>query len=160
MLDGGDAEELLTLAFQIPVIENRLLTTVAHAAHIDWVFPAFPIANRVDKLAIGLGHRAVVLLDAAAHLRKQLVAEARKVISGLFVEIVFRFEIRANVHIQRCRIPEHLLPVLIPQPGVIIGAGNAVLNNLDRTFLSHRRNGGEHGKGLGRGIFHRQAGRR
>jgi hypothetical protein len=109
----GDAKELFSRTLEVAVVEDRLGASVARRTHVDGVFAAFAEADGIGELAVDRGHRAVVLLDAAAHFRGQLLAECFEVVRGVIVVAVLGFEMRTNVRVQRARVAQDLLPVAV-----------------------------------------------
>lgn len=83
----------------------------------------------------------IVLLDAALHFVKQLFLKRLGVAHRCFHIGVFRFQMGADGGVENGCVLEHGLPVIGPEPGVIVGAGNAVMRILNGPFFGGRGGG-------------------
>ena len=151
VLGRGDVEEGLVLGRSVGV-QQHLLGAAAHGfAGVDGVLGSVRIAGVVDEGAVGGGDGAVVLLDPAAHLGKQLGLQVLgRGELGASVGVL-RLEVGADVGTQNARVAHDLLPVLILQPGVVVGPHAPEL--LDP--LGPHVGGGSQGRqGTGGGVIH------
>ena len=148
MVDCGDSKELFAFALEVAVIENRLGAALAGSAYVDRVLAALAESNGIGELPVDFGHRAVVLLDTAAHFLEELLAKRFEVASGVFVIGILGVEMRANVRIERARVTQDLLPVRVTQPGIVVDALDAVLFDFDRALFGLRWSGRESGERL------------
>ena len=145
---GADAEERLALALPVAVEEDGLIAAVARHANEDRVFAAFAKAHSVGIRPIVGWHAAVVFLDAAAHFPEELLAQIFQVAGCRLVVRVLGDEVPTNVFVQHLGIAQHLLPVVVAHPGVIVDSRLPVLLDFDRQFFRHRRFDRDHGKRL------------
>ncbi len=97
-----------------------------HAADL-LMLAAFAILVEISKRPIRRGNAGVIFLDTCAHFRDELLLKPRGVAEHRVGIGVFSLEIGANVGLKHGRIAQNLLPVLILQPGVVIGDRYAVV---------------------------------
>ncbi len=113
-------------------VQQHLFAAVAPAAgpaHVQWVLGAGVEADEVVERAVRHGRGGVVLLDPALHLLEQLGLQRlgrghhRRGVG------VLRLQVRADLRLQRLGVEQHLAPVVVAQPGVVVGAHLAVLDD-------------------------------
>ncbi len=107
----------------------------------DWIVRADVEAAIVVIAAIAIRYGGIVLLDAALHFVKQLFLKRLGVAHRCFHIGVFRFQMGADGGVENGCVLEHGLPVIGPEPGVIVGAGNAVMRILNGPFFGGRGGG-------------------
>ena len=83
-------------------------------------------ARVIGPRPVDLRRLAVVLLEARAHLALKLLLQGQCRREQRVGISVFGLEERANVARQLARIAQDLAPVLSPDPGIIVGPGEAV----------------------------------
>ena len=125
---AGAAELEVGEAFGELVAVEQQLHIAAIARHPAKLFmlAAFAVFAKVGKGTIRRGHAGIVFLDAAAHFRNQLLLQSGGVAEQALGIGILRFEIFSDIWIQHRRVVQHLLPVGVLQPGVIVGYGDAV----------------------------------
>jgi hypothetical protein len=95
-------------------------------------------ADAVGKRAVGGGDGGIVLLDPCPHLGNEGVLQAGDVGSRRVGIGVLLVEIGADVGCQRCGLAHHLLPVVGPQPAVVVGARDAEMGRGHGATLCRR----------------------
>ena len=81
------------------------------------------------------------MLDTSLHLLKKNLLQRLRVCHGGFLIGIFSFQIVTNILVQQGRVLENLLPIVGPQPGIIIRA----LNPMAR--IAHGLFSGDRGRG-------------
>ncbi len=99
----------------------------AEPAGVDRVLRARLVADIVFERAVGRGHGGIVGLDAALHLLEQLVLQRFGPGQHRLGVGVLRLQMGADVLAQGLGIVQHLAPVLVLHPGVVVGADAAQL---------------------------------
>ena len=143
MIDIADPE--IGLAFRFLVgVENDLLAVfgLPCAPAEEGVLCAFDKPRVVGEGAVRRGYGTVVLLDAALHFLEERFAKFGERFERFFRIGVLRFEIGANIAVERVRIAHHLAPVLVAKPGVVVDPDNAVVFVGLRPFFGARRRRG------------------
>ena len=144
-LDVAKGKIVLPLAQRVAVQQQRLgrfcIERVrGRPARKHGILPALAIPRIIRPRTINIRNRAVILLDAPAHLGKQLLAQrCRRLFQNRLGEGVLRFQIFADIRAQQRRLAHHLLPVFILQPVVRIVPRAAELGDLVINALGHRR---------------------
>jgi hypothetical protein len=121
-------------------IENDLgIAALARAASEQFVLPALTELAQVSVDAVGRGHAGIVFLDAPAHFLDQPLLQRRGMAKQALGVGVFGFQIFTDIRIQDRRIAQHLLPVFILQPRIIVDDRNAVGGESVRAARRDRR---------------------
>ena len=136
---AGKTEIGLPLGFLVAVEQHGFFAAFARQTEIDRLLAARDITEAIAPRAIGRGDRAVIFLDAAAHFREQRLLQVLGVGHRGLLVVVLGFQMRADGGIEDLCILEDRLPVIGSQPGIIVGAGNAVAGIAGRTALRARR---------------------
>ena len=119
--------EVVMIRRELVAVENDLgLAAVARHAAEQFVLPAFAELAHIGERPVRRRHAGIVFLDAAAHFRHQRLLQAGGVAEQAFGVVVLGFEIRADIRIEHRGIAQHLLPVGVLQPRIIVGDGDAV----------------------------------
>ena len=142
---GGGAELPIGLALRldIAVEENCFALAAARPAAQARVLPANFIARIIVERAIGRGHGAVVLLEAAFHLGKQRFPQGGDIGHRGFGVGILGFEIGADVARKLGGLTHHLLPVVRPEPGIVVADRNAVVGGNRWPLFRTRRSSSE-----------------
>ncbi len=99
------------------------------------------VAQIVVERAVRLGHGGVVRLDAPLHLLEDPGLQRLGVGEDSRGIGVLGLQMGADVGPQRRRIVQHLAPVLVLHPGVVVGPLAAELFDMLRAFGGDRRTG-------------------
>lgn len=127
--------------FGIPVEQDLGIVRRAaarHAAELR-ILPTFDEAREVFVGTVRLRDLAVVLFQARFHFLKQRLLQRLGACQHRFRVGVFGFEMRTDAGIEQRRLAHDLLPVLRPQPAVVVGQRNAVVQRSHRNSLRNRR---------------------
>lgn len=141
LVEAGETEIILALGLLVTVQQHMFFAAAARGAEIMRLLAAgheqCPVSIRpvIDR------HGGIVLLDAALHLFEQLFLKRLGVTHGRFHIGVFRLQMGADRRVEQGRVLEHGLPVIGPEPCVIVGAGNAVMRVLNGPFFGGRCGG-------------------
>ena len=114
-------------------------------ARKDRILAAFAVAHEIFERTVGQGRGGIILLDAALHFLEQGFLE---VPGGRHdgVQIgVLGVQMLADLRLQDGRVLHYGLPVVVAQPGIIIGARAAQLLGLKRLLAGAGRDGGARG---------------
>ncbi len=124
----------------------------AEAAGVDRVLGPGLVADVVFELSVGRGDGGVVGLDAALHLLEQLRLQGLGPGQHGPGVGVLRLQVAADVGAEGLGIVQHLAPVLVLHPGVVVGADAAQLFDALRLARGdrRRRDGSAHGAVLSR----------
>lgn len=141
LVEAGQAEIILAFGLLVAVQKHVFFAAIARCAEIMRL-----LAAGHEQCAIGIGavsyrNGGIILLDAALHLRKQLFLKCAGVAHRRFHIGVFRLQMGADRGVENGCVLEHGLPVIGPEPCVIVGAGNAVMRVLNRPFFGGRGGG-------------------
>ena len=148
MLAVADPEIGLPLRLAVAVEQQHLRRfVVAGRAAVERMLAAVHVADVVGPVAIGRGHRRLVLLHAPAHLGverlpQRLVGREEGVRVG-----VLGLQVGADLRVERVGLAHDPLPVGILEPGVIVAAGDPVQRRRDG--LAGRDGGRGGGSGHG-----------
>ena len=111
---------------------------VDRAAREDRILAALAIAGEIGVVAIPLGDRAVIFLDAATDLLEDSLLQCLcRCHDGVEIGIL-RVQQRADIAVQDVRLAHDLLPVFVLDPLVFVDPGEADLFDRDRTLLGAR----------------------
>ena len=116
-------------------------------AHVAGVLIAGLVFDVVVPAAIRRGNRAVVFLDAAAHLAEQRLLQGQGGSHHGLAVGVLGGQVVLNLGLDQGRIAQDRLPVVVLHPLIVVGPGAAQLFDDDRDFLGdgrlrHGRSGG------------------
>ena len=111
---------------RVAVEDDFDIAAVARHAAEQFVLPAFAELAHIGERPVRRRHAGIVLLDAATHFRNQRLLQAGGVAEQAFGVVVLGFEIGADIRIEHRGIAQHLLPVGVLQPRIIICDGDAV----------------------------------
>ena len=104
-----------------------------------WVLPSFAVAVVVLPLAVPCGDARIVLPDASAELVEERRAKRPGGSEHRFLVGVFRFQAGSDVRTEQGWIAHHLLPVLVLEPGVVVGTMAAVQRRAGNRFAGRDR---------------------
>ena len=108
-------------------IENDFgLATLARTASEQLVLSALTELAQVGVDSVRRGDAGIIFLDAPAHFLDQPLLQGRGVAKQALGVGVFGFEIFTDIRIQDGRVAQHLLPVFILQPRIIVDNLDAV----------------------------------
>jgi hypothetical protein len=127
---------------RVAVEQGRALAAIAWRAAEQRVLAAFAIARQVSERPIRLGHAGIVLLDAPAHFRDQRLLQRLGRPEHRLGIAVLCLEIGPDVGIEHSGVTQHLLPLLVLEPGIVVRQLDAVKRALERTFARDGRHGG------------------
>ena len=132
MLGGGDLVVGLALPLRFSrlgvFVQQHLLGAAAtRAAGVHRVLRAGVVSGVVLPRAVGGGNGAVVLLDAAAHLGDQGGLQRLRAGEHRAGVGVLRLQVLADVGADDLRVAQHLPPVLVLHPRVVVDAHPAEL---------------------------------
>ena len=144
----------LALARRIRIKHDLLaLVRAARAARKDRLFSAFFVTRIIVPGAVRGGDRAVIFFDAALHLLEHLGLKGLgRGEHGFGVGVLFG-QVRLDVGLNQAGIAQHLLPVIVFHPRIVINPNPALLLNTQGNFQGNGRcrASGVHGRGLGLG---------
>ncbi len=120
-----DGEKTLPFGFRIAVEEDLFGPALRLFAAEKRILPFRHETAEIGPAAIFRGHRGIVFLDPGAQLRRQPLAELCHRREDFAAPGIFRFQIGADIGIERFRLAHDALPVGVAQPGVRIGQGPA-----------------------------------
>ena len=138
MVDTGQAEIGLVPGQLVGVQKNGFFAPFARGAHDLGMLSALDIAGRVGVGAVGCRNGGIVLLDAALQLLKQRFLQRLGRCHRCIRICVLRLQIGPDLRIQRGGLAHHLLPIVRPQPGVVVRFGDAVMNGGGGALLRAR----------------------
>ena len=119
--------EIFLVGGEFVAVEDDLgRAAVARHAAEQFMLAALAEFAEIGVGAIRRGHAGIVFLDPAAHLRDQGLLQAGGVAEQAIGVAVLGFEIFADIAIEDRGVAQHLLPVLVLQPGIIVRHGDAV----------------------------------
>ena len=110
----------------VAIQDDLDLAAVARRAAEHFVLAALAEFAQIGERAIRRRHAGIVFLDPAAHFRNQRLLQSGGMAEQAFGVVVFRLEIFRISAFRTSRIAQHLLPVLILQPGIIIDNRDAM----------------------------------
>jgi S1-C subfamily serine protease len=130
------------------LVQQHLLAVVASARPpgVDRVLGPGVIADVVVPRPVRGGDRGVVLLDATPHLGEQLRLQRLGARQHRLGVGVLGLQVRPDVGAQRLRVAQHLLPVVVLHPGIVVDAHAAQLLDPLRALLGGRGVGQAHGR--------------
>ena len=142
-MPGAAEPEVVVLGGEFVAVEDDFgLAAVARAAPEQFVLAAFAEFSHVGESAVRRGHAGIILLDAPAHLLDQRFLQGGGVAKQAFRIVVLRLQIFADVRVQDGGVAQHILPVFVLQPGVIVDDGDAVGRKGIRSARRDRRRQG------------------
>ena len=129
----AELEEGRALGEFVAVEDDLQVAAVARRAADQLVLAALPVLPQVGERSVGLRHALVVLLDAPTHLADQgLLQSLRRFEQGLGMTVL-GLEVLPDVGIEHRRIAQHLLPVGVLQPGIVVEQRDAMQGARRRT---------------------------
>ena len=141
---AAEPEVFALLCKFIAVDDETGFAAVAGCSSDLLVLAAFTVFLEVGERPVGRGDAGIVLLDAAAHFRDKLLLQRFGVAQyGVGVGIL-SFEIGADVRLEHRRFAQHLLPVVVLQPRIVVGHGDAVMREAVRAARRDGRRFGIH----------------
>ncbi|MNI27624.1 hypothetical protein D3C73_813710 [compost metagenome] len=139
VVHAGQPEIILARRFLVTVEKRLLVAAVTRRAEIMRLLAAGHEQGTIGVRSVLRRHRTVVFLDAAAHFGKQRFLQLFRIAECCFHIAVFGFQMLADFRVEDRRILEHRLPVVGPQPGIIVRTGNSVTRVADRLLGRYRR---------------------
>jgi hypothetical protein len=139
LVDAAKAEIGLAFGLMVAVEQDDFLAAVARGAEIARLLAALLVGRTISERPVLHRHGRIVLLDAAAHFVEQRRPELGRVGHERFLVGVLGLEMGADRRIEHGGVPEHLLPIVGAQPGIIVYALDAVMRVGDRPLLGRRR---------------------
>ena len=130
---GSNLEEGLALGQVVLVQQHLLGPTFASGARMYGVLGAQGIAAVVGIGAVRRGDGAVVLLDAPLHLGEQDGLKVLRPGQHRAREGVLGVQMLADIGAQHLGIAQHLLPIVVLHPGVVVGPRTAELGDCQGT---------------------------
>ena len=119
--------EVFMIGRELVAVEDDLdIAAVARHAAEQFVLAAFAEFAHIGERPVRRRHAGIVFLDAAAHFRNQRLLQAGGVAEQAFGVVVLGFEIASDIRIEHRRVAQHLLPVGVLQPRIIVGNRDAV----------------------------------
>ena len=112
---------------RIAVEHNGGLAATARYAPEHFMLAALAEFAEIGEGTVRRRHAGIVFLDPPAHFGNQLLLQVRGMAEQALGVVVFRFEIIADVRVQRSGIVQHFLPIGVLQPGVVVDHRDAVL---------------------------------
>jgi len=126
----------------VAVEHDLVRAAISRLAAQHFMLSALAEFVEIGVRPVGRRYAGIVFLDAAAHLRDQLLLQGPGVAEELVGVGVLGFEIAADIGIEYFGIAQHLLPVRVFQPGIVVGDGNAVHGHGMRPARRDRRGQG------------------
>ena len=123
----------------VAVEDDLGLAAVARHAAEHFVLAALAEFAEIGVRAIGRGHAGIVFLDPPAHFLDQRLLQGPGMAEQAFGIGVLRLEIFADIRVEDRRVAQHLLPVVVLQPGIVVGHGDAVQGKRMRPARRDRR---------------------
>ncbi len=123
---AAEPEIVVCLGELIAVEHDMALAAVPRHAAEQLVLSALAEFAEIGKRTVRRGHAGIVFLDPPAHLLDQCLLQESRVAEQAVGIGVLRFKILPDVGIKDLGVAQHLLPVLVLQPGIVVGHGNAV----------------------------------
>ncbi len=142
MLGGAEVPIGLVFGLQVAVKKHGVRSAFTWRTCDEGVLAADDKTRIVGERAIWRRHRAVILLQTPFHLCEELVLKGARIGELLLAESVLGLKITADLSIERCRVAHHLLPVVRPEPRIVIVQCHAVtLNGMGSTCSGGRLEG-------------------
>ena len=113
-------------ALRVTIEQELLGTAFARRAAYQRMLAAVAVARVIGERPVRLRHRRVVLLDPAAHLGHEPVAQRLAVAQDGLREGILFIEIGADVGSQRLGPLEDVLPIRRLEPGIVVADDAAV----------------------------------
>ena len=153
MIDAGEAEIVLARSLLVAIEQHHALAAFARLAEIAGLLAAGDEGGAVSERTVLHRHGTVVFLDTALHLGKKLLLQRFRIRHRRLHIGVLGLQMRADLGIEDGGVLEHLLPVVGPEPGIIVGARHAVASVAQRLLARDRRDGqaGKDGGLVGQG---------
>ena len=126
MARAAELEIVMGLGELVAVEHDVRLAAVARPAAEQFVLAALAELAEVGERTVRRRHAGIVLLDPPAHLRDQRLLQGGGMAEQALGIAVLGLEIAADVGIEDRGIAQHLLPVRVLQPGIVVRDGDAV----------------------------------
>ena len=123
---AAELEIFLFFRERVAVEHDLDFAAVARHAAEHFMLAALAEFPHIGKGAIRRRHAGIVFLDPPAHFRHQRLLQRGSVAEQAFGVGVFSFEIFPDIGIEHGGIAQHVLPVLVLQPRIIILHRDAV----------------------------------
>ena len=131
--------EIVVPGRKLVAVEHDLdLAAVARHAAEHFVLAALAEFSEIGEGTVRRRHAGIILLDPPAHFRDQRLLQGGGVAEQAFGVAVLGLEIVPDIRIQQRGIAQHLLPVGILQPGIVVRDRDAVGGEGMRTTRRHR----------------------
>src|SRR5216683_7050434 len=117
----------------IAVKDDLGLAAVARRAADQLVLATLAIPPEVSERPVRLRHARIVFLDAPAHLGDQRLLQRLRRRENRLGMAVLRLQVRPYAGIEQRRVAQHLLPVVVLQPGIVVREGDTMECALERT---------------------------
>ena len=111
---------------RITVEDDLRVSAVARHATDQLVLAAVAISRQVFERPVGARHRRVILLDPRPHFTDELLLQILRGRENGLAICILCFKVTVDIGRQHRRLAQHLLPVLVLEPGVVVGHGHAV----------------------------------
>ena len=111
---------------RVAIEHDMRIAAVARHAAVHFMLSALAEFAQIRIGTVRRRHAGIVLLDPAAHFLDQLLLQVGGVAEQAFGVVILGFEVLADICIQDRRIAQHLLPVGVLQPGIVVDKGNTV----------------------------------
>ncbi|MND73056.1 hypothetical protein D3C80_646200 [compost metagenome] len=141
LVETGKTEIILAFRFLVTIKQHMFFTAITRGAEIMRLLTAGHEQRAIGVRPVINRNGGIILLDAALHFLEQLFLKRLGVAHGRFHIGVFRLQMGADGRVEQGGVLEHGLPVIGPEPCVIVGAGNAVMRILDGPFFGGRGGG-------------------
>lgn len=157
LVEAGKTEIILALRFLVTIQQHMLVAAITRGAEIMRLLAAGHEQRAVGIRPIIDRNGGIVLLDAALHLLEQLFLKRPGVAHGGFHIGILRLQMGANGRVEQGGVLEHGLPVIGPEPCVVVGAGDAVMRVLDGPFFGGRSGGQVLKIGKGNSLYYEKS---
>ena len=134
-----DAEEGAVAPLGIAVEHDLLDAVLARLAAEERLLAALAMTRVVEPRPVGDGHRGIVLLHAAAHLRDERVDQLRGRVQVRRRIRILRLEHGPDRRGQGIGVAQDVAPIVGAQPGVIVADRDAVDRALRRVPIDRGR---------------------
>jgi hypothetical protein len=135
-------EEILATRQLVPVEHDLLLAALARPAAQDGVLTTAVVAIIVGEWPIRRWRSGVVFLDARPHLGNQQLLQGRRVLQQRGGIAVLGPQQLVDLGRQRFGVTQHVLPVVSPDPCILVAPAQSVGAVRHRALGSDRRLGG------------------
>ncbi len=143
--------EVFVTGRQRVAIEHDLdFAAITRRAAEQLMLSALAEFSQIGKRSIRRRHAGIVFLDPPAHFRNQLLLQGRGMAEQALGVVVFSLQIFSDIRVENRGIAQHVLPLGVLQPCVIVRPRDAVRGEDVRAARGDRwRRGGFLGGSLG-----------